>query len=759
MKILPVILFLLSCAFVSSQPYDTILEINNYDPSSAIIEGSNMFNPFYVADGYQSEIGSYSIDFYFQVVSFEPVDVFQSVFLYQQPGFNDSISINFATSMFRFQLASYTYTVQTIPIQNNTMIFLHFQNEYEFNLYINFNTTWSISDSWTRPSDLTSDQSLLLTGGNLKLNYNMTQNIIRYHNLMIFSNNVYFAYDTVYQYIVYGEEYEVVNVNGILTILSNYDFRRSEDNEVCNLAYIVNVNPNCLSLSNDQYLWRNYSLELSGQYYQFSSGTVQTLFDLEPTYRYFFSNLSFGFGEFEYTAETTIMTNNFLVSKITTSQIPAGDYAIYLSLDNLTYYESDAKIDFLNNNDLILPSAANYNYLYGIDPNTYYSNFDTNYVIYAGIAASGFLFLLFFFLVRCCRSERILNSLSLLDYLRLQRRDKNPIQNEIPQINTNFDADTIRKNNIILEEERYGVGISYKVHKQTTALGGIFTIVCVLMSLCLIATYLYETLNDNVVITSNISISNGLQIVNQGQELNFSLTFPYLPSQSACISGNSDATKLEGPCGGELTAEGAGIVLNQNPNVTCSQAQMEYTGFKSCTITFISNDFSSLADTFTINFNTIYLYNLYINTTVSMSSYIPGTPSTITNTISAGSDQIFAGPIIYYSLTPVSYTYYDNPLQLGYVLDYKSVTYSNGDQSLYSNIPESSTITFSFSKNSNWIFLNVNSQSSGLVILAQVLAIATGVISIGGYIYNTICNEHIRRGTYKVFNLDRVDVE
>jgi hypothetical protein len=141
---------------------------------------------------------------------------------------------------------------------------------------------------------------------------------------------------------------------------------------------------------------------------------------------------------------------------------------------------------------------------------------------------------------------------------------------------------------------------------------------------------------------------------------------------------------------------------------------------------------------------------LYSNITLSISSYLQDTPSTINSLVIPTKGNFFQNLILYYSLTPVSFTYYNNPTTTGYILDYISKSVTTIANNAYTNNQfGSGELQVIFNLNNNWIFINVEPSTSYIIAIAEIFAIATGVAGIGRMIVQVVCSMIVRRYLFK----------
>lgn len=478
------------------------------------------------------------------------------------------------------------------------------------------------------------------------------------------------------------------------------------------------------------YKYINTHINLYNDIYTFSNTVTTINFNLYNSIAPFLTGVALKINDTIYDTTGCLYLSENTLNCVFQITAQTGDFEIYISNDNINWYATNHFFHSIDTNTILPKQSLTYTQLYGISPVEKGDDFNTYTILYIGIGLSVGVFLIG--IIGMYKWERFENICSKLDFLRFQKREEIPIQDPIYDMNS-FDSVNIAKQSI----KNYG--ISYRVHKQTTAIGGILTVVCAIMTLSLIGIYLDTVFSNNDQVSTITSISNGLTVDTTDQSFNISITIPYLFPNTSCVS--SDNTEIIGSC----AWDNSGYSNTITP--LCIQKPSKISYFKDCTIQY--NIQSGFDTDFTIQFNSLYAANFYYNTTLSVSSYLQN--SVINNVYVPKKNNLIQNINYEYSLTSVAYSYYNDPVKTGNVLDYITpiITeipiqqYQNSEQ----NIPGS--LAFTFTKNNNWIFVNVNAKNTNIVILAQFLAILVGVFNIGRYILQIAYSQYFIKHFYK----------
>jgi hypothetical protein len=411
-----------------------------------------------------------------------------------------------------------------------------------------------------------------------------------------------------------------------------------------------------------------------------------------------------------------------------------GEYDIYYSKNNVSYSLLPQRFIYINIYTLLPNSSTTYVQPFGLTQST---NVETisNTTVYIFISFCGFLLSVLLIIAGFSKCHKFEDTLSKFDYLRLNIREKYPIDDSEYVVNPmTYDTRNIKNSNVLDDKKKFGVGLSYKVHRQTTILGGIFTLLCVIISTFLVSVYLIDTVNNNTKVQISSGVSNGATVNTSGKSLNVTIFYSYMNPYFPCTNEDTFGYNI-GACSSTIQSTNT-----QPTSLICESIPSELDYYNHCIVhMYYNKTFKS-----TTSFNLQYYNILYTNVTISIDSYKENELSKISTIIS---DKINFPVVQYieYTLTPVMYTYYNKIPTTGYVLDFVSNAISQMNTISNFNVFSTSVIYIDITLNNNWLFSDVGSSTTNIIILAQCFAIIGGVFSIGRILVQILCHEIFRR--------------
>jgi hypothetical protein len=423
----------------------------------------------------------------------------------------------------------------------------------------------------------------------------------------------------------------------------------------------------------------------------------------------------------------------------------------YSNLDNVIYNPNHNYISLINNiynfttnNDLYLPNYADSYKLYiqdifesdiyVIDFPNYNSNdtiiitnnynndnkislfdFTGLWIIYSGLIL-GAVFL--FFIYICIRNykKELYSFLANVDLLYIDYSE---------EFLTTDDSNDI-----------VSLGLGYNTRSRTTVLGGIFTILIILIGLFLISSYLYQTLKNNNIQTISLGLSsnNIIPISSSFLELELNL---YNVFNCSCEDINYKFTGIKG------NIDYSNIKCNLiQTDYICSNYSIQY----KCTECVVDTGVDSYLHFSCMNYNSFYTGVSY---KISTNSYF--TDSILSGYLSVKSDSVLYddSTLISLSTTPSLYNEYDTHKSVGFVLDYNNI-FIGKSTNIQNKLDSINNIglNIKISRNLNWMFITISERFSGLVIFSQTFSIIGGIFAVSKFILNLVSRKTVRKFAY-----------
>jgi len=358
------------------------------------------------------------------------------------------------------------------------------------------------------------------------------------------------------------------------------------------------------------------------------------------------------------------------------------------------------------------------------------------------------------------------------------------------QIRENDEVNNSNINNLEIINE-IPLGIGYPIRRRTSVIGGLFTILVVIMCIFLTSSYLYDIISSNNQTDMFLSTSNGNSITNVKSDILISVKFNEI-LYGTCVSGGRYNQNITGECDlATWTLGESNLDLISQSSKRCIQTT-GFTDFSiNCEIIWlcencapvvgIDSDVKFKLDNLNVAYKSLD-YSVKI-TSDRLESYNHIFPNEIKGRILSNQSTLFQGKnpnIISITTNPVVYDEYSRGDKYGFVLDYQNTVI--GDKILLNNYGSNAESIFSYdweydginnkivyeptqiknntievvvkiSRNPTWLYITKSVRYSYLVILAQMFGMIGGVFSVSRFILNLICKPFIRKILYYLKNI------
>lgn len=283
------------------------------------------------------------------------------------------------------------------------------------------------------------------------------------------------------------------------------------------------------------------------------------------------------------------------------------------------------------------------------------------------------------------------------------------------------------------QEEVLKLGIGYIVIERTSVLGGILTIIVVIISIFTITSYFYDSLSNNIIQTSTLSINNN----NYNIPIDKSYIYTEITFHNILYGNCID---IENKCDSNWNINSNNFYMS---DPICIQNNNDCKIIYSCSSCTVDIGTDLLLN---FNYNSVNVAYQWIDYMIKTNSYdgdsiISG--NITTSNIFTG----YIGNLISVSIIPTIYQKVSGVL-VGYVLDYQNTFVgSTMNFTNYKNLYNSNNIisnSIKISKNPNWLSIIIPPQSSGLIVFSQIFAIISGIYTISSLIYNIVNSKTFR---------------
>ena len=333
-----------------------------------------------------------------------------------------------------------------------------------------------------------------------------------------------------------------------------------------------------------------------------------------------------------------------------------------------------------------------------------------NWLIVSGGVFSGTLLLMVYVCYVCSKSKWMIRALANLDYVRLQERDfTQPI----------------------------GHGVI--VRRRTTVIGGMFTLLAVSMMSFLVLAYLVTVYLENESVSTNVVLSNGQSV----QANTYAAQIQLIGYNGNCMT---IASAVPSQCDPSLNIQVLGFAPTSSSTIQCtetagatasaaSQCNIAWS-CRNCTQTLPSASFS-VQSTDPNAFIRSFQWQMSVINYLNQSSLVQGT-------LTAGPGQVFQGSTLSnvpISVIPTRYQYYSDPITTGLVIDHGlpsagttvypwQLGLGQPEQQQAQQLAPALQVQLTIQQSITWLEIVIASKASSLVVLAQSLAIASGVFKL-----------------------------
>ena len=391
-----------------------------------------------------------------------------------------------------------------------------------------------------------------------------------------------------------------------------------------------------------------------------------------------------------------------------------GKYILYYNDSYLTDINIIPYNNYYSNDTIII--SNNYN----INNDISLFDFTALWIIYSGLIV-GIVFLFFIYVCIKKYKKDLYKFLANADLLYVDYSEE-------------FLTTDDSENNII------SLGLGYNTRSRTTILGGIFTILIILIGVFLISSYLYQTINNNSIKTVSLGLSGNNIIPIGNSFLEIQLTF-YNILNGSCNNWIYDFTGLKGYINKDVYCnilDSDYISKNISLNYKCVGCVID-TGIDSY-LYFRFSEYNS--------FYTGLQYKIITN------SYF--TDSILEGNIFINKDSLLYddSSLISLSTTPSVYNEYDLKSSVGFVLDYNNIFIgkSKNIQNIKDKIINTIGLTIKISRNLSWMFITVSERFTGLIIFSQTFSIIGGIFAVSKFILNFVSRKMVRKFVYDFLN-------
>lgn len=528
-------------------------------------------------------------------------------------------------------------------------------------------------------------------------------------------------------------EQPIFNVTKLYLYSSNYTTNFYFYNLIINdriyksdiLSYLITTNTNYVinNISIQDYESKNSILSTYDVYPGFFTIEYNSLFPINPTLQIKLLNPTQIPITISVTNQSTHYNNTQTFTYILNT--PASQI-----IERYNIYISNLITPFIYTTYPLIPQIQKNNITNNADitvPSTFFNN-TSIYLIIAGGSISIFFIALILLLMKKYKYWLYLK-LSNLDILYLKINDELPTED------------------LESGEGIVHLGIGYRVYERSTVLGGIFTIFIFFTGVFTVSSYLYDTINNNTIITVALSTSNGNSIPLSSSYIGINVLFKdvsygqcVIPNTNKCINKwniyNNNLNDIEPTC--VQSTSSTDFSINCEVSYLCNQCQV---------------DVGVDAYLF-INYTDVNIAYKELQFSIYTSSY--DGDSIITGDLSNDGYMLFSGgsTVLSVSITPVVYTEFGTNKKTGYILDYQNTFFSSTIDPAnieWNRINDIGT-TIKISRNPSWMFIQLGQKTNGLIIFSQAFSIIGGLYAVSKALYNAGSHKYIRTLLYR-FNL------